>query len=75
MAKIKIGQLAKRVGCLPSTIHFYTQEGLLTVAGTTRGGYRLYEEKYALDRIERIHKLKTKQRLTLAEIKKVLRVK
>ena len=35
---LKIGQLAKIVGVLPSTINFYTNEGLLREAGRSRGG-------------------------------------
>ena len=45
---LKVGELAERAGVLPSTIRFYTQKGLLTVAGRTPGGNYLYEEFSAL---------------------------
>ncbi|HLD27865.1 MAG TPA: MerR family transcriptional regulator [Patescibacteria group bacterium] len=68
----KIGQLARLVGVLPSTINFYTNEGLLKAAGRSRGGYRLYERDYAVGRIKKIQKLQQAKRLTIQEIKKNL---
>ena len=73
MPYLKIGQLANKVGVLPSTIHFYTQEGLLKESKRTRGGYRLYDEKKAIQRIKRIGDLQSKQRLTIMEIKKLIK--
>jgi len=67
---LKIGQLARMVGVLPSTINFYTNEGLLKESARSKGGYRLYEEKAVKD-IEKIQKLQ-KRRLTIEEIKDVL---
>ncbi len=72
MPYIKIGQLANKVGVLPSTIHFYTQEGLLKESKRTRGGYRLYDEKKASQQVKRINDLKTKKRLTISEIKQLI---
>ena len=66
---LKIGQLAKIVGVLPSTINFYTNEGLLREAGRSRGGYRLYEPKQAIAQINKIQKLQRDKRLRLEEIK------
>ncbi len=37
-----IGQLAQRLGMRPSALRFYEQEGLLTPAGRSAAGYRLY---------------------------------
>ncbi len=64
---LKIGTLAKAVNVAPSTIRYWTKEGLLSVASTTPSGYQLY----TLDTIERCSLIKTlkNQRLTLQEIK------
>jgi len=67
---LKIGQLARMVGVLPSTINFYTNIGLLKESTRSKGGYRLYEERVVKD-IEKIQKLQ-KRRLTIEEIKEVL---
>jgi DNA-binding transcriptional MerR regulator len=69
MPYLKIGQLAGKVGCLPSTIHFYTQEGLIKESKRTRGGYRLYDEIETVKRIKKIINLQTAKRLTIQEIK------
>jgi DNA-binding transcriptional MerR regulator len=66
----KIGQLARLVGVLPSTINFYTNEGLLKATERSRGGYRLYERDYALARIKKIQKLQKEKRLRIEELKK-----
>ncbi|MFW0862562.1 MAG: MerR family transcriptional regulator [Candidatus Komeilibacteria bacterium] len=73
MPYLKIGQLANKVGVLPSTIHFYTQEGLLKESKRTRGGYRLYDEKKATTQVKRINDLQTKKRLTISEIKQLIK--
>jgi Cd(II)/Pb(II)-responsive transcriptional regulator len=39
----KIGELAARAGCLPETIRFYEQKGLLPVPARSAGNYRLYD--------------------------------
>jgi len=66
---LKIGQLSKLVGVLPSTINFYTKEGLLQEAARSQGGYRMYEESYAVQMIKKISKLQEVRRLTIEEIK------
>jgi MerR family Zn(II)-responsive transcriptional regulator of zntA len=70
---LKIGELAKKVGVLPSTINFYTNEGILKAAGRSQGGYRLYEEKYAISQIKKIQYLQLNKRLRIDEIKRSLR--
>jgi len=70
---LKIGQLARIVGVLPSTINFYTNEGLLKEAKRSQGGYRLYEGKYAINQIRYIQKLQQDKRLTIVEIKKLVK--
>ena len=69
---IKIGELARRFSVLPSTIHFYTQEGLLKADSVSRGGYRLYDADKAMSRLRKIVWLQSKKRLTIGEIKKLL---
>ena len=69
---IKIGELAKRFSVLPSTINFYTKEGLLPEAGRSQGGYRLYDSQKAIDRLKKIEYLQIEKRLTIEEIKKQL---
>lgn len=70
---LKIGQLARLTGVLPSTIHFYTQEGLLKPVGRSRGGYRFYDKERSLRVMDRIYSLQTKRRLTIDEIKKIIK--
>jgi len=70
---IKIGQLAKEVGVLPSTINFYTREGLLPEADRSQGGYRMYEEADAVRIIKQIQVWQETKRLTIAEIKAKLK--
>ena len=69
---VKIGQLAKVVGVLPSTINYYTNEGLIKESQRSQGGYRLYEKKKTLKVIEFIQKLQKEKRLTIEEIKQAI---
>jgi Fic family protein len=68
---LKIGELAELVGETVSTIRHWTKEGLLRVAEYTQGGYQLYSQDQTAI-IKKIRKLQDKNRLTIAEIKKVL---
>ena len=70
---LKIGQLAQIVGVLPSTINFYTNEGLLKEKARSQGGYRLYDSRYAVSQIKKIQKLQKDKRLRIGEIKAVLK--
>lgn len=69
---LKIGKLAKLADVLPSTIHYYTVEGLLHAADYSRGGYRLYHPA-AVERVQLIQRLQQAERLTIAEIRVRLR--
>ncbi|TSC75625.1 MAG: Fic family protein [Parcubacteria group bacterium Gr01-1014_31] len=69
---LKIGQLAKLTGVLPSTINFYTNTGLLTAADRSQGGYRLYPAT-AVQRVKLIRRLQEFRRLTISEIRQKLR--
>ena len=70
---IKTGQLAKLAGVLPSKIRFYVIEGLIQPSDLTAGGYCLFDDKCALDRLREIDHLQTADRLTIEEIKGRLR--
>lgn len=65
---LKIGQLAKLTGVLPSTINYYTNEGLIVAAERSRGGYRLYHPA-AVQQVKSIQKFQEDMRLTIAEIR------
>lgn len=69
---VKIGDLARLFSVLPSTINFYTREGLIPADGRSQGGYRLYNSDKALKIYKKIEYLQTKKRLTIEEIKRLL---
>jgi DNA-binding transcriptional MerR regulator len=69
---VKIGVIAQALGILPSTVNFYTREGLLPEDARSRGGYRLYHYDRTTERIKRIDYLQRQKRMSIAEIKKVL---
>jgi len=69
--KLKIGQVAEQSGVLPSTIRWWTTNGLLTVVDRTKGGLFLYPES-AVDRAKEIRRLQQEQRLKIEEIRTVL---
>lgn len=69
---IKIGELARLFSVLPSTINFYTREGLLPEDGRSQGGYRLYNPEKAMSRLRKIEHLQNNKRFTIEEIKKML---
>ena len=66
---MRIGEVAKLSGLSSRTIDYYTQCGLLPVQRSS-ANYRLYPES-VLQTLERIKLLK-KQRMSIAEIQKVL---
>ena len=68
---LKIGEMAKLAGVLPSTIRYYTEIGLVEPAGTTPGGQKLYDKEDTLSRIRVIKNIE-KQRLPLQTIKKII---
>ncbi len=69
---IKISGIAEMFSVLPSTINFYTREGLLPEDGRSKGGYRLYNPEKALKILKKIDYLQNKKRLTIREIKKLI---
>ena len=54
-------------------MRFYVKEGLLNPKDYTAGGYYLFDEKEALERIGQISHLQAEQRRTLSEIRNTLR--
>ena len=68
---LKVGEIAKRVGTLRSTIFYYANIKLIEPADYTQGKYRLFKKDETLARIAKIKELKDKG-LTLDEIKKEL---
>ena len=70
---IKTGKLAQKAGILPSKIRYYVKEGLLNPADYTAGGYYLFDEQEALERIGQIGHLQVEERRTLSEIKSTLK--
>ena len=68
---LKIGELAKSANELVSAIRYWTNEGLIEVKEYSQGGYQLYEPSM-VERIERIRRLQSEKRLTIAEIKEQL---
>ena len=68
---LKIGEMAKLAGVLPSTIRYYTEIGLVEPAGTTPGGQRLYDKEDTLSRVRMIKNIE-KQCLPLQKIKEII---
>src|SRR4051812_34930501 len=70
MDKLKIGELARRTGCLVETIRFYEREGLLMPPARSEGNYRLYGAVH-LARLLFIRHCRSLD-MTLDEIRKLL---
>ncbi|MBA3052020.1 MerR family transcriptional regulator [bacterium] len=65
---MKVGEIAEEAGVMPSTVKFYTAEGLLDVVDRTMGGYRLYDRDKTVRRVIAIRQM-TSRRLSLSELK------
>ncbi|MBU2614613.1 MAG: response regulator [Elusimicrobia bacterium] len=65
---LRISEIAKKAGVLPSKIRYYTDMGLLNVADQTEGGHRLYNEQEALQKLN-IIEFHSKKGLTIDKIK------
>lgn len=68
---LRLNEVAKKAGVLPSTVRYYSNMGLIKVAGRSPGGHRLYG-KDALARLRRIRAI-YKNRLTLEELRRKLK--
>jgi len=51
---LRISEIAKRAGVLPSKIRYYTDQGLIKIKGQTQGGHRLYDEFSTLQKLKKI---------------------
>jgi Fic family protein len=69
---LKIGELAKATGESVPTIRYWTNEGLLDVAAHSAGGYQLFDRQMIV-RVEEIRKLQKEKRLTIRELKEVVK--
>jgi DNA-binding transcriptional MerR regulator len=69
-ALLTIGQLARRTGMAVRTIRYWSDVGVVSVAGRTQGGYRLYDSE-AVARLELVATLR-QLGLGLAEVRRVL---
>ncbi|MEA2081691.1 MAG: MerR family transcriptional regulator [Elusimicrobiota bacterium] len=65
---MKVSEIAEEAGVMPSTVKFYTEEGLLDVADYTAGGYRLFDREKTVRRVIAIRAM-TARRLSLSELK------
>src|SRR5688572_10008900 len=70
MALLKIGELAKRAGCLVETIRFYERDGLLPAPVRSTGNYRLYDEAL-LERLQFIRRCRSLD-MSLGELARLL---
>ncbi len=71
MAKLlKITEMAARAGVKPSTIRYYTDQGLLKPAKLTPGGHKLYDVKETITRLKKIRGVSEKP--SLKEAKEIL---
>lgn len=70
---MRIGELAKRSGCLPETVRYYEREGLLPSPDRSEGNYRLYTEGH-LARLLFIRNCRALE-MSLGEIRALLVIK
>ena len=68
---VKIGKMAELAGVRISTIRYYTDIGLVKVAGTTQGGQKLYDVEDTLKRVQIVKNI-GRQKLSLDTIKNVI---
>jgi len=68
---LRISEIAKKAGVLPSKIRYYTDQGLIGVSGQTQGGHRLYDEAITILRLKKIEFL-TGKGFSIEEIKNIL---
>ena len=68
---LKISDVAKEAGVLPSTVRYYTDLGLIQPASETPGGHRLYDSATTIGAIRKIQ-FSNKQGKTIDDIKQDL---
>lgn len=67
---VRIGELAKKAGCLVETVRFYESEGLLLEPARSKGNFRLYDDDH-LQRLLFVRRCRAMD-LTLDEIRRLL---
>lgn len=70
---LRISEIAKKAGVMPSTIRYYTDLGLLRTSDFTEGGHRLYSEEVVLPLVKQIRFLEHNG-LSIEDIKQQLLV-
>lgn len=65
---LKVGEMAREAGVLPSTIRYYTKIGLLTPAQILPSKYHLYEPEETLNKLQYIRRIMG-QKPTLQKIR------
>ncbi len=68
---LKIGEVARRTGCLVETIRYYEREGLLLEPARSKGNYRVYTDIH-VERLQFIRHCRSLD-MTLEEIRNLLR--
>ena len=68
---LRIGELAKRAGCLVETVRYYESEGLLPKPDRSQANYRLYEGAHA-ERLQFIRRCRSLG-MSLDETRELLR--
>lgn len=68
---LHIGQVAKEAGISTSAIRYYLQQGLITPAGHSEGGFALFNPE-VVRKIKEIKRLQQEERLSITEIKRKL---
>lgn len=68
---IRIDEAAQRTGLTKRAIRFYEEEGLLSPAVRSEGGYRLFTAR-DVERLQRISRLKHALGISLQEIRELL---
>jgi Fic family protein len=69
---LKIGELAKEANEEVANVRYWTQLGILKIFNTTKSNYALYQ-KNQIQRIQQIRYLQKEKRLSLEEIKELLK--
>ncbi|MFZ6673547.1 Cd(II)/Pb(II)-responsive transcriptional regulator [Undibacterium sp. Xuan67W] len=70
-AGLKIGELAKRTGCLVETVRYYEKEKLLPPPARSDGNFRLYDDGH-VERLQFIRNCRSLD-MTLEEIRHLLK--
>jgi CheY-like chemotaxis protein len=65
---LKISEVAREAGVLPSTVRYYTDIGIISVKSETKGGHRLYDRDSTVNKIRKIQFL-NQQGKSIEEIK------